>query len=75
MKTRHTVPSPKDNNTLDEWCRGFPWLVVLARRVLAVPASSAAPECLFSTAGNEMTKKRPDLTCVKMEELVYLHEV
>jgi len=69
-KTR-TVPFPKNNNPLDEWRRGsehrFPWLGVLARRVLAIPATSAAPEHLFSTAGNMMTKKRSRLTCDKME--------
>jgi len=53
----------------------FPWLGVLARRVLAIPATSAAPERLFSTAGNMMTKKRSRLACDNMEELVYLHEV
>ena len=53
----------------------FPWLGVLERRVLANPATSAAPENLFSTAGNVMTKKRSRLTCDNMEELVHLHEV
>ena len=53
----------------------FPWLGVLARRVLAIPATSAAPERLLSMAGNAMTKKRSRLTCDNMEELVYLHEV
>ena len=74
-----TVPLPKDKNPLDEWRRGavhlFPWLGVLARRVLAIPATSAAPERLFSTAGNVMTKKRSRLTCDNMEEFVYLHDV
>jgi hypothetical protein len=69
-KTR-TVPFPKDNNPLDERRRGaehlFPWLGVLARRVLDIPATSAAPEHLFSTAGNVMTKKRSRLMCDKME--------
>ena len=69
-KTR-TVPFPKDNNPLDERRHGaehlFPWLGVLARRVLDIPATSAAPEHLFSTAGNMMTKKRSRLTCDKME--------
>ena len=55
----HTVPFPKDKNPLDERRRGtvhlFPWLGVLARRVLAIPATSAAPERSFSTAGNVMT--------------------
>jgi len=77
-KTR-TVPFPKDKNPLDEWCRGavhlFPWLGVLARRVLAIPTTSAAPERLFSMGGNVMTKKRSRLTCDNMEELVYFHEV
>ena len=36
---------------------------VLARRVLAIPATSAAPERLFSTAGSVMTKKRSRLKC------------
>ena len=48
---------------------------MLARRVLAIPATSTAHERLFSTAGNVMTKKRSRLTCDNMEELVYLHEV
>jgi len=77
-KTR-TVPFPKDKNPLDEWRRGavhlFPWLGVLARRVLAIPATSAAPERLFCTAGNVMTKTRSRLTCDNMEELFCLHEV
>jgi len=53
----------------------FPWLGLLGRRVLAIPATSAAPERLFSTAGDVMTKKLSRLTCDNMEELVYLHEV
>jgi len=79
-KTR-TVPFPKDKNPLDEWYHGavhsFPssWLGVLARRVLDIPATSAAPERLFSTAGNVMTMKRLRLKCDNMEELVYLHKV
>jgi len=76
--TTRTVPFPKDKNPLDEWCRGvghsFPWLGVLARRVLDIPATSAGPERLFSTAGSVMTKKRSRLMCDNMEELVYLHE-
>ena len=47
----HTIPFPKDKNPLNEWRRGVvhlsPWLGVLARRVLAIPATSAALECLF----------------------------
>ena len=51
-----------------------PWLGSLARKVVSIPATSTAPERLFSTAGNTMTKKRCRLTCANLEELVYLHE-
>jgi len=77
-KTR-TVPFHKDKNPLDELRRGavhlFPWLGVLARRVLAILATSAVSERLFSTAGDVMTKKCSRLTYHNMGELVYLHEV
>jgi len=73
-----TVPFLKDKNPLDEWRHGavhlFPWLGVLARHVLTIPATSAAPERLFSTADNVMKKKRSRLPCDNMEELVYIHE-
>jgi len=55
--------------------RLFPWLSLLVRLVLPIPAISTTPERLFSTAGNVMTKKRSRHTCDNMEELVYLHEV
>ena len=73
-----TIPLPKTSNPLKEWRRGekiFPWLSLLARRVLAIPATSAAPERLFSTSGNTMTKKRCSLSCDHLEECVYLHSV
>jgi len=77
-KTR-TVPFPNDKNPLDEWRRGtvhlYSWLGVWATRVLDIPATSGVPECLFSMAGNVMTKKRSRLTCDNMEESVYPHEV
>ncbi len=39
------------------------------------PLTSSPSERLFSTAGNQMTKKRCCLTCHNLETLVYLHEV
>jgi len=57
-----TIPLPKTSNPLKEWLRGvkiFPWLSLLAQRVLTIPATSAAPEC----PGNTMTKKRCSLSC------------
>jgi hypothetical protein len=46
------------------------WIVLLAKKVLAVPATSAAPERMFSVDGNIMTKKRARLTCNHLEELM-----
>ena len=51
------------------------WIALLGRKVFAVPATSAAPERMFSAAGNIMTKKRARLTCDHLEELMYLHQV
>jgi len=72
-----TIPLPKTSNPLKEWRRGvkiFPWPSLLARRVLAIPVTSAAPERLLSTSGNTMTKKRCSLSCDHLEKCVYLHE-
>ena len=61
------------------WWRGkrqqqYPRLSELARRVLAVPATSAASERLFSKAGLIITKKRNSLTGNTVSVLVWLRE-
>ena len=71
-------PLPSHKNPLDELRRAssvVPWICLLARKVLAVPATSAAQERMFSSAGNFMTKKRANLRCGHLEELMYLYEV
>jgi len=68
-----TLPLPKTNNLLREWHRGvqiFPWLSLLARRVLAIPDTSASLERRFPTSGNTMT----NLSCHHLELFVYLRE-
>ncbi|CAN0279043.1 unnamed protein product [Ectocarpus sp. 4 AP-2014] len=50
----------------------FPHLAVLARRVLAVPATQAESERLFSCAGNVVTKNRNKLAPPTVELLVLL---
>ena len=57
---------PSHKNPLHELRRAssvVPWIALLGRKVLAVPATSGAPERTFSSAGNIMTKKRARLSC------------
>ena len=71
-------PLPSHKNPLDELRHAssvVPWMYLLARKGLAVPATSAAPESMFSSAGNFMTKKRANLSCDHLEELMYPDEV
>jgi hypothetical protein len=72
-----TKPSDKDNDPLKVWkqaSKHCPYLSKVARDVLAVPATSAAPERKFSKAGDVNTKKRASITCENLEELVFLNE-
>ena len=55
--------------------RNFPLLARVARRVLAIPASSAQSERLFSVAGQTVTKKRNSLASDNVELLVFLRTV
>jgi len=69
---------PSHKNPLTELRRAssaVPWIALLGRKVLAVPATSTAPERMFSSVGNIMTKKRARLSCDHLEELMYLYEV
>ena len=69
---------PSHKNPLTEMRRAssvVPWITLLGRKVLSVPATSAVPERMFSSPGNIMTKKRARLSCDHLEELMYLHEV
>ena len=50
----------------------FPHLAILARRVLAIPATQAESERLFSCAGNIVTKNRNALSPENVELLVLL---
>jgi hypothetical protein len=51
----------------------FPYLAAAAMRVLAIPATSAPSERVFSTAGLTNTKQRNRLKAENVELLVLLH--
>lgn len=62
-------------NPLDWWKAkhiAYPLMAVVARKWLAVPASSAASERLFSTAGLTVTKLRNRLGADRVSTLVFL---
>jgi hypothetical protein len=50
----------------------FPNLAKLARRVLAIPATSASSERIFSVSGNINSKKRARLDPEIVQDLTYL---
>jgi hypothetical protein len=50
----------------------YPLLSAVARKWLAVPATSASSERLFSAAGNIVTKKRNRLLSKKVGDLIFL---
>jgi hAT family C-terminal dimerisation region len=67
-----------DKNPLEWWKNNaeyYALLAAVARKWLAVPASSAASERLFSAAGLVVTKKRTSLKAERVESLVFLKAV
>lgn len=52
----------------------FPHLIPFARKYLAIQASSAASERLFSVAGSTITAKRNRLTGEHASDIIFLHE-
>jgi KRAB domain-containing zinc finger protein len=51
-----------------------PDLARLARRILAVPASSASSERLFSAAGRTITAQRTNLSSIRAEQLLFVQQ-
>jgi len=61
-------------NPLSWWATNrqkYPSVAAVARRLLAVPATSVASEHLFSKAGNVITKKRNCLASSKAHSVVF----
>ncbi|MBF0208903.1 MAG: hAT transposon family protein [Oligoflexia bacterium] len=68
---------PRDSDILAYWNiqrDKFPYLCRLARKYLAIPASSSSSERIFSGAGRIVTVKRTSLSVGSVEMLVYLRE-
>lgn len=58
--------------TWKQWSKGMPLLGEVARKWLAVPASSASSERVFSSAGLTISKKRTKLGAERAATLVFL---
>ena len=73
----HFTPDDCDEDRLLEfWERQahtFPRLRALARRILCVPASSAASECTFSSAGRVVEARRNRLNPETVDAILFLH--
>ena len=72
----YTTP-PKGASVLTWWKRHkdiLPILSTMARAVLAVPASSAKSDRVFSTGANVVTKKRTRMLPPKVEQTIIIKE-
>ena len=68
--------SGKDENILSLWkfySNSLPILSKVARIILAIPASSAKSERVFSASGNHITALRSSLHPEKVEDLVVVY--
>ena len=77
-KGRDETPVIVLNDPLQWWkvnCHRFPLVAEVARRVLAIPATSAQPERLFSAAGQIVSKRRSCLGSGNVELLLFLRTV
>jgi len=66
----------KDTDLIQFWLDNksvLPKLYTVARQVLCVPASSAASERVFSTAGRLLEKRRTTLSPATVNSLLFLH--
>jgi len=65
------------DDVLAWWCtqqETYPRLSMLARVILALPATSAPSERIFSTAGLTVNAKRSSLAPSAVDKIVFVHE-
>lgn len=68
------TPRPDRSNWWKQNHKDFPILSKLARRFLAIPASSVPAERVFSVGGTLVSKKRSRLTPGHVEMLLFLNK-
>jgi len=78
MKCFNDVGASVHTNPLEWWKeheRKYPHIAMLARWILAIPATSAPSERLFSAAGLTIANDRSRLTPHLAADLIFLHDV
>lgn len=73
---RFTLDDCDEDRLLEFWQRqtvSFPQLCALARRILCVPASSAASERTFSSAGRVIEARRNRLNLGTVDSILFIH--
>ena len=71
----HSNPMDQDLMLLLLWKKNqqfFPHLSILARKYLAIPASSVPSERVFSLAGNLVSKKRARMSPSNVDMFIFL---
>ena len=75
MSSTLTLVDAQNDDILQFWCQNghlFPTIAAIARDVLAIPASNASVERLFSKSKNIITDKRTRLGMGKIDHLLFL---
>ena len=75
---KYALEDPGSNveNVLEWWrdaASRYPKLSLVARKILAVPASSSASESVFSVAGRTITDLRSNLAPETLDSLLFLY--
>ena len=76
LQAHFTVDQCQDDTVLQFWKDQrftFPFLSMLARSVLCVPASSASSERAFSSAGRVLEARRNRLNPGTVDSILFLH--
>jgi hypothetical protein len=78
FKALKVLEEHKETDGLDWWRKyelSYPTIAKLARRFLAIPASSAPSERVFSKYGVIWEKRKYNLKAETANDIIYLHEV
>lgn len=70
-----SLPVSRDDDICKFWREqtGIPKLKILARFILAIPASASPPDTIFPASGCTLSSKRSQLKALTMQRMLFLH--